>query len=169
MCRVSLHFVHALPFHFLPFYLLSILAAFCMARVSQAQFTQQPAMPTASPRLVKLWIFIYDARCWLSVKQLKSENLNELPTFPTPCLCAYSFLPRSNFNKNSVTTWCWHSMSNIIPSVSRENVKTCVSITLRFQFSTVKNQATLKLQAAFQSYLVIFIAFVFWEAKFRCL
>lgn len=53
-------------------------------------------------------------------------------------------------------------MSNIIPSVSRENVKTYVSITLGFQFSTVKNQATLKLQTAFQSYLVIFIAFVFF-------
>jgi len=58
-------------------------------------------------------------------------------------------------------------MSNIIPSVSRENVKTCVSITLRFQFSTVKNQATLKLHSVFQSYLVIFIAFVFLELAFN--
>lgn len=108
------------------------------------------------------YFLMMNSQSWLRVKGLKSESLKELPTFPTLCLCAYSFLPWSNFNKDYVTTWCWHSMSNIIPSVSRENVKTCVSITLRFQFSTVKNQATLKLQTAFQNYLVIFIVFFFF-------
>lgn len=88
-------------------------------------------------------------------------------SFPHPLPLCLQFLPWSNFNKGYVTTWCWHSMSNIIPSVSRENVETCASITWRFQFSAVKNQATLKLRTASQSYLVIFIAFGFLEVKFR--
>lgn len=163
---VFLHFVHIPSYPLLPFYF-GILATFGRARLSWMQFTQYPALYPASLPFMKLWVFLNNAQSWLRVKELKSESLKELPTFPTPCLCAYSFLPWSNFNKDYVTTWCWHSMSNIIPSGFRVNVKACVSITLRFQFSTVKNQATLKLQTAFQSYLVIFIAFGFLELEFR--
>lgn len=160
----SLSFVDVPPSPLLPFYL-GVSASFGRARVSWTQFPQHCAhLP------YPLWSYGYFSmmhRAGWEFKGLKSESLKELPTFPTPCLCAYSFLPWSNFNKDYVTTWCWHSTSNIIPSVSRENVKTCVSIMLRLQFSTVKNQATLKLQAAFQSYSVIFLAFVFLELEFR--
>lgn len=149
------------PFHFLPFYLLSVLATSCMARSHGLYSPSSQLMHPASSTLMKLWTFLYDAQCWLRVKQLKSENPKELPSFPTPCLCSYIFLPWSNFNKDYVTTWCWHSMSSIIPSVSRENVKTCVSITLRFQFSTVKKSAILKLNSFEKQHLAISIAFVF--------